>query len=822
MTLWLALKTAMILVGCAIAMTLISRPVFAADHPTARSEVLAPAPESKIEVIAAANIPARADSDDQFAGVAIARTRAADVVPKFEQPLKTQAARIQELIAKSDNDDLAALPVRRLETVRRHWQLLDRSLADWRAGLQKTIKVSSDDAAGMAARRVAWTAVQTAAIEAAPALQQRATEVMAKLDAGGMEVGVRLGELLELNREADALSAKLQSSLAAVTARIEDEDRRLTSLDSVPLWQVTDQLGAIGRNSFGVVENLSVETALAKDYDAARAKPLRVLATGCILLLPILLWLRTVSRRLVSTNPASEVSLQALARPWAAWFVLVAAAVVLYDLRGPVLRQQIVLLLAWGPVLRLLPSQMMKDAGRWAYLSAAFYCMTLLASLVVGSPTTYRFTLLAIDLLMATTAGVLWLRSRTAASVVPPEPHRNAMRLIFFVISSLSIAAAVSNLIGNVSLAEMLTAAMLDSSYVALAIYAGAVVFAAFFRVALAWVTASRFATSQVESLVHLAAAVGRAVLVMAWLVFAARSLRIYGPLSEMLRTILSRELTVGAVSLSLGSLVALAVSAWLAFWLAKTIRLLLAEDVLPALSLPLGVGHSIATLSYYTVLFLGLLTSLALAGFQVGQLAIVFGALGVGIGFGLQDVVKNFVSGLILMFERPLRPGDVVDVAATYGTVRGIGLRATTITTFEGADVVVPNGMLLADKLVNWTLRGNRRRIDVSVSTGYDAPPQHTIDLLVAAARELEGIAPTPEPMAILTGLARGALEFNVRAWTTDRPDWLTLRSNLALSVHKALAGAGIQVPKPQSEVHLGNISAPVLQALATLRPAP
>ena len=165
----------------------------------------------------------------------------------------------------------------------------------------------------------------------------------------------------------------------------------------------------------------------------------------------------------------------------------------------------------------------------------------------------------------------------------------------------------------------------------------------------------------------------------------------------------------------------------------ARTIRLLLAEDLLPALALPRGVGDSISTLTYYSIVFLGLLAALAMAGFQVGQLAIVFGALGVGIGLGLQDVVKNFVAGLILMFERPIRLGDVVDVAGMSGKVRDIGMRATIITSFDGAEVVVPNGMLLADKLVNWTLFGSSRRISIDISTGYGVSPQQTIELLVS-----------------------------------------------------------------------------------------
>jgi small-conductance mechanosensitive channel len=228
----------------------------------------------------------------------------------------------------------------------------------------------------------------------------------------------------------------------------------------------------------------------------------------------------------------------------------------------------------------------------------------------------------------------------------------------------------------------------------------------------------------------------------------------------------------------------------------------------LPALALPRGVGDSISTLTYYSIIFLGLLTALAMAGFQVGQLAIVFGALGVGIGFGLQDVVKNFVAGLILMFERPIRLGDVVDVAGMVGKVRDIGMRATIMTTFDGAEVVVPNGMLLADKLINWTLNGSSRRISIDISTGYGVSPQQTIEVLVGIARGITGIAVSPAPEAILTGLTPGALEFSVRAWTMPQADWVLVRSELAVNIRDGLAEAGIEVPLPQREIHVSSIT--------------
>ena len=175
--------------------------------------------------------------------------------------------------------------------------------------------------------------------------------------------------------------------------------------------------------------------------------------------------------------------------------------------------------------------------------------------------------------------------------------------------------------------------------------------------------------------------------------------------------------------------------------------RTVLRDEILGRMPLPRGVANSVATLTYYALVVIGLLVALAAAGFEVGQLAIVVGALGVGIGFGLQNVVNNFVSGLILMFERPIQPGDVVEITGTSGKVSEIGMRATTLTTAEGADVIVPNGTLLSEKLINWTLRDTSRRVDVDVGVAYGTDPRQVLELLKPVSLATPGIVPIPVP---------------------------------------------------------------------------
>jgi small-conductance mechanosensitive channel len=199
-----------------------------------------------------------------------------------------------------------------------------------------------------------------------------------------------------------------------------------------------------------------------------------------------------------------------------------------------------------------------------------------------------------------------------------------------------------------------------------------------------------------------------------------------------------------------------------------------------------------------------------------VSELAFVVGALGVGIGFGLQNVVNNFVSGLILMFERPIQPGDVIDVSGISGKVLNIGMRATTLTTFEGAEVVVPNGTLLSEKLVNWTLSNTTRRLEVSVGVAYGTDPHRVLALLEEVARSTPSVLNDPPPMAVFVGFGASSLDFLVRAWISDYFESVVTKSTLTLRVNDALKEAGIEIPFPQHDLHVRSVAPEALAGLA------
>ncbi|MCM8594023.1 mechanosensitive ion channel domain-containing protein [Accumulibacter sp.] len=767
------------------------------------AQASAEAAAERVAAIAPADIPSRADADEKFAQSVERRAQAAEKVAQMDQTLSRQAVAIDRLQELTDESDLALLSVQRLESLERHWQLHDRALTQTRAELTRATNAASEDAADLAVRRAAWLATSNEP-DLPPALRQRATEIVAQIERAQALLADPLARLIELGRRSSALSAQVQKGVAEIGKQVAELDWRLVTMDTPPLWQALHEAEKREPVSASVRRALAIETASARDHDASRAHLLPALGILTAASLPLVFWLRRRAQALVAAGQSSERALQALSRPWAAWLLLVAAGAMLYGLQGPNLRQQLVYLLAWIPVLGLLQRHLPRPVGPWAYFSALFYLLNAVVSLLAGAPLLYRMLLLGINLLMLATLAWHVLRVRGSASAGRQRLQAGSWKLAAWMACAVLAVAAGANVLGNLSLSGMLVSATLTSSYAALALYTGSRVTLALFQVLLAGPTVARLSARYAASLAPAAVNLGRAVLVVIWLLFTLQAFRIYRPVSSFAMTVLTHEFKLGELSLTLGSLVSFALATWAAFWLARLIRQLLAEDILPTLPLPRGVGNSISSLSYYVVLFLGLLAALAAAGFQVGQLTLVFGALGVGIGFGLQDVVRNFVAGLILMFERPIQRGDTVEVAGMAGQVREIGLRATTVTTFDGADVVVPNGMLLADKLVNWTLTGTSRRISVELSTVYGAEPRRTVELLVDIARSVQGVSPSPAPDAIMTGMTAGTLDFSVRAWTTERADWVQVRSQLAMNIRNGLADAGIEVPLPQRDVHL------------------
>jgi small-conductance mechanosensitive channel len=280
---------------------------------------------------------------------------------------------------------------------------------------------------------------------------------------------------------------------------------------------------------------------------------------------------------------------------------------------------------------------------------------------------------------------------------------------------------------------------------------------------------------------------------------------RLLTPLRNRVDTVLSASYDWGGLELSLGSTLAAMTILIFTPILSRIVRFVLREEIAPRLGIAHGVDYTLTTLSGYAVWVLGIVAAANAAGVSGTQMTVLFGALGVGLGFGLQAIVNNFVSGLILMFERPLAVGDRIQTATQAGTVTAIGIRASNIRTFSGADVVVPNGDLITKEVINWTLSDDIRRVEIKVSTSYGTRPRQVLEILTRLAADHPKVLDEPAFAAVMHSFGESALNFELRAWVGGN-DFVSVASELHVLVEEALTGAGIDLVVPRREVLLRN----------------
>ncbi len=223
------------------------------------------------------------------------------------------------------------------------------------------------------------------------------------------------------------------------------------------------------------------------------------------------------------------------------------------------------------------------------------------------------------------------------------------------------------------------------------------------------------------------------------------------------------------------------------------------------------GGREAVVTLTGYVGMIVAALVGLSLAGFSLQNLAIIAGALSVGIGFGLQNIVNNFVSGIILLFERPIRTGDWIVAGDVQGFVRRISIRSTLIETFDRADVIVPNSALISNNVTNWMLRDPWGRVTVPVGVAYGSDVDKVTEVLMSVAAEhplvmLDGKMVSP-PQVLFMGFGDSSLNFELRCFIREIDKRLVTLSDLNYAIEKKLREAGIEIPFPQRDIHVRSI---------------
>ena len=274
--------------------------------------------------------------------------------------------------------------------------------------------------------------------------------------------------------------------------------------------------------------------------------------------------------------------------------------------------------------------------------------------------------------------------------------------------------------------------------------------------------------------------------------------------IGEGARTILNLGINLQDERITLG-IIATAIILWyVAIFSSWLIQRILDEEVYPRKKVEPGVGISINRLINYAFVILGAVIALSTVGIGLQSLAVLMGAFGIGIGFGLQNIVNNFASGLILLFERSIKVGDVVQVNGVWGTIKNLGLRATVVQTFDRSEMIVPNSDLVASTVTNWTLSDRQTRVIIPVGVAYGSDVKLVTSILLQIAQESQYVMTTPEPTVLFMNFGSSSLDFELRVFVSDLDNMLKVRNEINREIDRQFRENNVEIPFPQNDVHI------------------
>lgn len=242
-----------------------------------------------------------------------------------------------------------------------------------------------------------------------------------------------------------------------------------------------------------------------------------------------------------------------------------------------------------------------------------------------------------------------------------------------------------------------------------------------------------------------------------------------------------------------------------LLYWFAGRLRWWLVNKVLVRTRMERGAQQAVASITRYLILLVGLFIALQTAGINLTTLNVIAGAVGVGIGFGLQNIANNFISGLIILFERPIKVGDRIEVGNIDGEVKEIGARSTTVLTNDNITIIVPNSSFISENVVNWKHRDAQVRFHIPIGVAYGSDAHAVARLLREVAAENSDVLPEPPPKVWFRGFGDSSLNFELLVWNTSLVDRKgQFISDLNFAVYDKLNQHGIEIPFPQRDLHI------------------
>ena len=795
-----------------------SQPLLAQENPAPPPAADAAATEADASVAAVADLTSQTlQLLDETRSVATPRDDIVALKQKLQQTrsdLTQQSRELQQLLKDRPRPE-------QIQSLRQQWQFVREELATNQRTVQLRVDELEAALKNLQATNERWEAIKTQIREGKLPAETRKPVSRAQDDIAALRrtLNNTLREAANQAFEWQELTNLAEDVLGSIKKNEVTQRSALLSDLQPPLWTMT--LADLHIEDFSS-DWLQKQLKLLGAYlDKKRAGVITLLVIS-ISVLVVMLRMRKRPETYLQLREGHHLRFALTERPFSTTAACAAALGILMLTNQPRLLRVFFALLMFLPLVRLGIPLMPPRQRPLVWHISVLYLINILATLTASVSAIERvvFILLSAAALVSVVFAIRGLPSS------PPQfaGAWRALRATLWVSGPIAASAFIAGIVGAVALSELLISSLVTSAYIGLSLIVIVGIISdllttmlhtpAMQRINMVRSQADLIAT-RLRRLVGLAAA-------LSWLTLVSNQFLVSDLIWHTIKRTLNEQATIGNISVSLGDVLAMGLTIWLSFLLSRFIRFVFNEEVVPRTHMQRGVPTTVSTLLHYVVVLIGFFAAIGAAGIDLSKVAILAGAMGVGIGIGLQDVVNNFTSGLILMFENHIKAGDVVQSDALSGKVVNIGLRCSIVRSFEGAEIVVPNSKLVSAQVINWTRSDQSRRLAIPVGVAYGTDPTQVMATLKEIAANEPDVMQDPEPNVLFLRFGASSLDFELRCWVSTGEVLMEVNTRLCTAISRAFTERGIEIPFPQQDVHLRSIAPQVVDAFTAARPRP
>ena len=473
--------------------------------------------------------------------------------------------------------------------------------------------------------------------------------------------------------------------------------------------------------------------------------------------------------------------------------LLVFANTFFFDISQSV--KEIQLLILFIPVFRILQAQLPKKVIKHFYIYFFLYAMSIILNNAVDTPLDSRLFGILLDTVLF--IFLFKLIQDKVFSFLKKDSIKNAIYKLLGVCAVLVLIAIGEDVYGATLLASNISNGIFTLLYASMIFYllstilTGYIVILLRRRIASASFPMLKKFTLNIEKMTIMFVKI---FMFAWWFIIVSKTIGIHEHIVEVKNSLMSLAWKFGETTVSVASIFDFFLIIFSTWFLLKLINIILQVEIFSRFKFPRGFPTAITTVLNYTMVISGSMIALMSLGVTTEQFTLVFGALGVGIGFGLRNIIANFISGIIMVFERPIQIGDTIEINKILGKVQAIGTRSSTIKTFDGSEVIIPNADFIAKDITNWTLSDEHRRKTLSFKVDLESDIEEVLTIMKSVSISHKDVLKNPEPLATFVGFSEYYLEFKLYFWLDE--NLIVAPSDIAIGVYTQLKEHNIKMP--------------------------